>query len=62
MKRLAAILERGHDGKRPRWLPNVEGPTGFNAVPDEPGIIFTAGSGGAGLNELELNNQVWWCG
>ncbi|MSU51145.1 MAG: twin-arginine translocation signal domain-containing protein [Opitutus sp.] len=44
----------------PHWLPNLERLTGKNVIPVEPGIIFTAGGGGAGLNELELNNEVWW--
>jgi hypothetical protein len=48
------------DAGRPRWLPNLERATGHHSIPDEPGMIFTAGSGGAGLNELELDNQVWW--
>ena len=54
------VLDPG-SGKRPRWLPNLERPTGHHSVPDEPGIIFTAGSGGAGLHERLLNNEVcWW--
>jgi hypothetical protein len=48
------------DAKVPHWLPNLERPTGHHAIPSEPGIIFTSGSGGAGLNELTLNNEVWW--
>jgi hypothetical protein len=46
--------------RAPHWLPNVERATGHNLVPEEPGIIYTAGGGGTGLNELELNNHVWW--
>jgi hypothetical protein len=50
----------GVDAKTPQWLPSLERPTGHHAIPDEPGILYTAGSGGAGLKDLELNNQVWW--
>lgn len=42
------------------WLPNLEHPTGHNRVPKEPGIIYTVGGAGAGLKDLDLNNQVWW--
>jgi hypothetical protein len=48
------------DANVPHWLPNLERPTGHHAIPAEPGIIFTSGSGGAGLDELRLNNEVWW--
>lgn len=48
------------DPKVPHWLPNLERPTGHHRIPDEPGIVFTAGSAGAGLHDLVLNNQVWW--
>lgn len=48
------------DPKEPRWMPNLERPTGHNEIPDEPGIIFIAGGAGAGLHELQLNNRVWW--
>jgi hypothetical protein len=41
-------------------LPNLERPTGHHAIPDEPGILFTAGSGGGGLKDLALKNQVLW--
>ena len=50
----------GAADKPVRWLPSLERPTGHHAIPDEPGILFQAGSGGAGLSELELNNEVWW--
>jgi hypothetical protein len=46
--------------QRPHWLPNLERPTGHHAIPDEPGILFTAGSGGGGLKDLALKNQVLW--
>lgn len=48
------------DAKRPRWMPNLERPTGRHALAEEPGVLFTAGGGGAGLTELLLNNEVWW--
>jgi len=47
-------------GHGPHWLPNLERATGHHAIPETPGIIYTAGSGGTGLNERTLNNQVWW--
>lgn len=46
--------------KRPRWMPGIERPTGHHPIPHQPGILFTAGSGGAGLTERTLNNEVWW--
>jgi hypothetical protein len=48
------------DAMVPHWLPSLERPTGHHPIPNEPGIIFTGGGGGTGLNELELNNPVWW--
>ena len=48
------------DATKARWLPNLERPTGHNRIPNEPGIIYTVGPSGAGLNELDLNNQLWW--
>ncbi|QYM78099.1 BNR repeat-containing protein [Horticoccus luteus] len=44
----------------PHWLPNIERPTGFNRVPDAPGVIYTAGAAGGGLKDI-LTNKVWWC-
>lgn len=52
---LAAATKPG-----PHWLPNLERPTGHHAIPDEPGIIYMAGDGGAGLHERDLRNEVWW--
>lgn len=49
-----------YDGHGPHWLPNLERATGHHAIPELPGILYTAGSGGTGLHERELNNQVWW--
>lgn len=48
------------DPHQAHWLPNIERPTGHNHVPEEPGIIYTAGAPGGGLKDLDLNNQVWW--
>jgi hypothetical protein len=42
------------------WLPNIERPTGHNLVPATPGVIYTAGPAGAGLHDLNLNNEVRW--
>jgi len=47
------------DPKVPHWLPNLEKPTGFNVMPAQPGLIYTAGGAGAGLGDV-LSNQVWW--
>ena len=41
------------------WLPNLERSTGHNAVPDSPGIIYTAGPPGGKNTEL-LANRVYW--
>jgi hypothetical protein len=46
--------------KPPHWLPNLERPTGHHPIPETPGILFTAGSGGGGLRERLLNNHVHW--
>lgn len=48
------------DPKVPHWLPAIERPMGHNRVPDQPGIIFTAGESGGGLHDLDLGNEVWW--
>lgn len=48
------------DATQTHWLPNLERATGHNRVPDEPGIIFTAGSAGANVNSLALANEVRW--
>jgi hypothetical protein len=55
----AAELLTTPDPKVPHWLPNLEKPTGFNVIPDHPGMIYTAGGAGAGLGDV-LSNQVWW--
>lgn len=43
----------------PRWMPNLERPTGFNEMPDEPALIYTDGVRGEGLGDA-LSNRVWW--
>lgn len=46
------------DPSRPRWLPNLERPTGAWPVAS-PGLIFT--DGGRGENNREIvANRVWW--
>ena len=47
------------DANSPRWMPNIERPTGFNEVPDEPSFIYTDGVRGDGLQDI-LNNHVYW--
>ncbi len=49
------------DPKRSQWLPNIERATGFNQVPDQPGIIYTSGGPGEKNTEL-LSNRVYWAG
>jgi hypothetical protein len=44
----------------PHWLVNIERPAGHNRVPDQPGIVYTAGVAGAGLKDLKLENRVVW--
>ena len=47
------------DPNAPRWMPNLERPTGFNEMPEEPGLIYTHGVRGAALTD-QLSNEVWW--
>lgn len=42
-----------------RWLPNLEVQTGFNTVAEGPGLIYTEGERGDGLDDV-LNNKVHW--
>ena len=49
------------DPERSQWLPNIERATGFNKVPDRPGIIYTSGGPGGKNTEL-LSNRVYWAG
>jgi hypothetical protein len=43
----------------PRWMPNLERPTGFNEMPLEPALIYTDGVRGEALGD-QLSNRVWW--
>lgn len=43
----------------PRWMPNLERPTGFNEMPDRPTFIYTDGVRGDGLQDI-LSNHVYW--
>lgn len=47
------------DPSAPRWMPNLERPTGFNEMPEEPGLIYTHGVRGEALSD-QLSNDVWW--
>ena len=49
------------DPERSQWLPNIERATGFNPVPDRPGIIYTSGGPGEKNTDL-LRNRVFWAG
>ena len=47
------------DPQRSHWLPNVERATGYNAVPAQPGILYTAGPPGETNRDL-LSNGVFF--
>lgn len=47
------------DAEQPRWMPSLERPTGFNAVPENPGMIYTDGARGSGCDDM-LKNKVLW--
>jgi hypothetical protein len=47
------------DPEAPRWMPNIERPTGFNEMPEHPGFIYTDGVRGESLED-QLSNRVWW--
>ena len=47
------------DPDQPRWLPNLERPTGFNIVPDKPGLLYTIGGPGKKNTELMRTKVVW---
>jgi len=55
---LDAALLTARDHTTPRWLPNLERPTGFNLVA-RPGLIYTAGGAGRRNTDL-LSNKVYW--
>lgn len=43
----------------PRWMPNLERPTGFNEMPPEHALIYTDGVRGEALGD-QLSNRVYW--
>ena len=43
----------------PRWMPNLERPTGFNEMPPEPALIYTDGVRGEALGD-QLSNRIYW--
>jgi hypothetical protein len=47
------------DPSTPRWMPNIERPTGFNEMPLNPGFLYTDGVRGDGLDD-QLDNQIWF--
>lgn len=47
------------DPDSPRWLPNIERPTGYNEMTVYPGFIYTDGVRGDTLGD-RLSNRVWW--
>lgn len=54
-----AKLLGGKDPGQPQWMPSIERPTGFNDVPENPGMIYTDGGRGAGCDDV-LKNKVLW--
>ena len=56
MKHLSNHLPRDR-----KWWPSLERPTGHNVIAEHPGVLFTAGSRGAGNNDI-LSNDVYWTG
>jgi hypothetical protein len=57
--RFRFFLVSREDPDEPHWLPSLERPTGFNAIADRPGLLFTAGPAGSDNREL-LSNRVFW--
>jgi hypothetical protein len=49
------------DPETPRWMPNLERPTGFNEMPLYPGFLYTEGVRGEALDD-RLSNRVWYVG
>lgn len=47
------------DPQSPRWMPNIERPTGFNEMPMYPGFLYTDGVRGDSLKD-QLSNRVWF--
>jgi hypothetical protein len=60
-ERFSFQLVSPSDKTTAHWLPNFEKPTGQHAIPDQPGIIYTAGSPGEENTDI-LSNGVWWFG
>lgn len=52
-------LITGLEMKIPSWLPSLERPTGFNNVPNSPGMIYTRGGRGEKNTDI-LSNEVIW--
>jgi len=42
-----------------RWLPSLERPTGFNEIPERPGIIYTDGGAGFTCDDVLANKVLW---
>jgi len=57
-KSFASRLVSKPDPNEAHWLPNIERPTGWNAVA-RPGLIYTAGPPGSN-NRQRVSNKVWW--
>lgn len=55
----AGRLLGGSTPGQPQWMPNIERPTGFNDVPENPGMIYTDGDCGSGCDDV-LKNEVLW--
>ena len=56
---LVADVLDAPDPENPRWMPNLERPTGFNEIIDQPGFIYTDGVRGDALHD-QLSNHIWW--
>jgi len=52
-------LVSGKDASEPQWMPSIERPTGFNDVPENPGMIFTDGGRGSGCDDVLKNKVIW---
>jgi hypothetical protein len=55
----SASLLDAPDPNLPRWMPNIERPTGFNDIPMYPAFLYTEGVRGDALDD-QLSNQVWF--
>ena len=54
----AEVLDKPN-ADSPRWMPNIERPTGFNQIPDTPSFIYTDGVRGDALHDV-LSNHIYW--